>query len=105
MKTQSMYSFMADITSEIHGGNDKVRVGVLSRNCYDNDISLNEFDNEFDLINNLKNAEYKSLDHQVHRLRKNSFTLENGGRQNARKIAVLFSTTFSWSSGERFSNR
>ena len=84
-KTQSVYKFLTEVSKDINDG-DKVHMGVVSRNCFDDDVTL---DHQNTTIN-INNTEYEGLQHQVRRLRQTSFSPRNGGRKNAKKVAVLF---------------
>ncbi|KAK3098012.1 hypothetical protein FSP39_015322 [Pinctada imbricata] len=89
-QTRSVYNFIGEVTEEIHDDLGRVQVGMMSKICNDHDIQLKQYKDEFSLAQTISNAKFKGLDHQLHKLRHEGYSLENGGRPNAKKVAVLF---------------
>lgn len=89
--TTEIYDFLAQLLEQfgISKGNN-IQVGLESRNCGAGNIKLGEYADSKDLENALRNTQLSGAPHMLKRLRTHSFLPENGGRDNARHVAVMF---------------
>ena len=85
-KTQSISQFIADSLSEFDLRSDLLRVGREIQNCPDGNIPLGSVMNQADMAS----VKYFTLTDMLKRIRRNSFTVENGARNPGEEIVVLF---------------
>lgn len=88
---RKIQNFIGDIVSNFGNMEDKtLQAGVLSGYCENKDIHLNRFNEKDELKTTLTNIEHKGLDHIAHQLHRHSYDESRGGREGARRIAVVF---------------
>ncbi|XP_060073197.1 collagen alpha-4(VI) chain-like [Ylistrum balloti] len=66
-----------------------LRAGLLTRYCDNDDIYLNHYPHLDEMVPVLKNPEFRGLDRMVWQMQNQSFETANGGRETARRIAVV----------------
>ncbi|KAK3582073.1 hypothetical protein CHS0354_013452 [Potamilus streckersoni] len=89
-KTAKIHNFLSDLTPDFNMDSGNIRVGVESRNCAENDIRLADYSDKSELAKALRNIEFANLGHMIKKMRTHSFQEENGGRDTARHMAVIF---------------
>ncbi|XP_060073209.1 cartilage matrix protein-like [Ylistrum balloti] len=67
-----------------------IRAGMLSGFCESNRIDLNQYSNKEEMSSAVRNTQVRGLDYIVEELHRHSYNVSRGGRENARKMAVLF---------------
>ncbi|KAL3866045.1 hypothetical protein ACJMK2_043386 [Sinanodonta woodiana] len=89
-KTVTIHQFLSDLTPDFNMDSGNIRVGVESRNCAENDIRLADYSDKSELAKALRNTGFPNLGHMIKKMRIHSFQEENGGRDIARHMAVIF---------------
>ncbi|CAC5389271.1 COL6A [Mytilus coruscus] len=90
-RSKIVYNFITEITDEFNmNDGDGIRVGIMSRNCHEHDIHLNDYIQKDELMGAINSIEFQGMGPILHNMRKHGFKESHGGRTEARKIAVLF---------------
>ncbi|OWF48416.1 Collagen alpha-5(VI) chain [Mizuhopecten yessoensis] len=66
-----------------------LRAGLLTRYCDNDDIYLDDYPNLDEMVPVVKNPQFRGLDQMVWQMQNQSFEASNGGRETARRIAVV----------------
>lgn len=88
-RSKILYNFITEITDEFDM-EKSMRVGIMSRNCHEHDIHLDEYIEKDALVGAIHEIEFQGLSPVIHNMRKHGFKQSHGGRIEARKIAILF---------------
>jgi hypothetical protein len=88
--TKRIYDFIGNVVNDFNMGQDNIQVGLESQNCGAANISLNQYNNSRDLAKAFRSTKVSQLPDMLKRLRTHSYTKENGGRNIARRMAVIF---------------
>ncbi|WAR04185.1 MATN1-like protein [Mya arenaria] len=88
--TLEITEFIADLTNDFNTENGNIRVGMQTSHCGTGNVELGEYTEGEELAKAFKNTPVSSMGHMVKRLRIHSYTEENGGRDSARHMAVIF---------------
>lgn len=84
-------NFISDVIGKFGNmAESMIRAGVLSGFCENNRIDLDQYNNKEDMTSAVRNTEIRGLDQVVQELHLHSYNVTRGGRENARKMAVLF---------------
>lgn len=89
-RSRIVYKFITELTDEFNMDDSSMRVGVTSRNCHEHDIHLDDYVQKDALLDAINSIEYRGLAPVIHNMRKHAFSQSHGGRDEAKKIAVLF---------------
>ncbi|XP_071117256.1 matrilin-4-like [Haliotis cracherodii] len=89
-KTGQIQEFIGTVVDEFNFADDVMRAGVVSRNCHDGDIELGEHSDKDEFAKDLRNRDFPELSQVVRKMHRHSFTLEQGAREMARRMAVVF---------------
>ncbi|VDI08206.1 matrilin-1-like [Mytilus galloprovincialis] len=90
-RSKIVYNFITEITDEFNmNDGDGIRVGIMSRNCHEHDIHLDDYIQKDELMGAINSIEFQGMGPILHNMRKHGFKESHGGRTEARKIAVLF---------------
>lgn len=88
-RSKILYNFITEITDEFDM-EKSMRVGIMSRNCHEHDIHLDEYIEKDALVGAIHEIEFQGLSPVIHNMREHGFKQSHGGRIEARKIAILF---------------
>ncbi|XP_069138670.1 cartilage matrix protein-like [Argopecten irradians] len=85
------HNFISDVVGKFGNmAEGMIRAGMLSGHCENNRIDLNQYTNKEEMSSAVRNKNIRGLDNIVEELHRYSYTVARGGRENARKITVLF---------------
>lgn len=88
-RSKILYNFITEITDEFDM-EESMRVGIMSRNCHEHDIHLDEYIEKDALVGAIHEIEFQGLSPVIQNMRKHGFKPSHGGRIEARKIVILF---------------
>lgn len=88
--TAQIYEFIGSLLPEFNMKNDNMRVGLESRNCGADNINLGQYVTEEELTKAIRSTDVSKMHHMLKRLRTHAYLEENGGRDSARHMAVVF---------------
>ena len=88
--TKVVYEFIGGLLEDFNTEPGNIQVGLESRNCGHHNINLGEYKDTAEMTKAVRNSELPGLSHMIKKLRKSSFKEENGGRNAARHMAVVF---------------
>lgn len=88
--TSQIYEFIGGLLPDFNMANDNIRVGLESRNCGADNIDLGQYTDQGELTKAFRSTQVSGLPHMLKKLRTHAYTEENGGRDKARHMAVIF---------------
>ncbi|OWF48417.1 Vitrin [Mizuhopecten yessoensis] len=84
-------NFISDVVGKFGNmAEGMIRAGMLSGFCESNRINLNQYDNKETISSAVRNTEVRGLDYIVEELHRHSYNVSRGGRENSRKMSVIF---------------
>jgi len=89
-QARHIFDFIGEVTTRFSMSSGNIRVGHESNHCGGGDIHLGEYESGEELAKAFRKTTYSWMVHMVKRLRTHLFATENGGRDTAKHIAVLF---------------
>lgn len=88
-KTQ-IYEFIGNLMKDFNIGEDNIQVGLESKNCGADNINLGQYGDSTELAKAFRSTRVSRMSHMLARLRTHAYREENGGRNSARHMAVVF---------------
>jgi len=82
--------FVGELLPEFNTASGNVRVGLLTSHCGGGNVELQEFRDELEMAAAFQSTPMSTLAPMVRQLRTHSYKEENGGRDAARHMAVIF---------------
>ncbi|KAH3705220.1 collagen alpha-1(XII) chain-like [Dreissena polymorpha] len=88
--TVKITEFVSGLTEDFNMADGNVRIGLQTSHCGKGNIELGEYTESSELTKAMTNSRVSNLGHMIKQLRTYSYKEENGGRDRARHMAVVF---------------
>lgn len=85
-----IYEFIGNLVNDFYIGEDNIQVGLESLNCGADTIDLGQHSDSTELVKAFRSTQVSRMSHMLTRLRTHAYMENNGGRNSARHMAVVF---------------